>query len=194
MKKIIARAADDVTAWDQHGCLSPHVIYVERGAMPPEQFAEMLADELAKREESEPRGAISTEAAAGIASRRAIYEVRAAHSPETMIWKSKDSTAWTVVCEAEARFGLSCLNRFIYVKPVLDLNEALRGADAVRDHTSTVGLAAQEHEMETLAKQFARGGATRLCPLGQMQNPPLTWRHDGRLLLGDLVRWTDWEQ
>ena len=82
----------------------------------------------------------------------------------------------------------------IYVKPVLDVNEALRGADAVRDHTSTVGLAAQEHELETLAKQFARWGATRLCPLGQMQNPPLAWRHDGRGLFGDLVRWTDWEQ
>jgi hypothetical protein len=26
-----------------------------------------------------------------------------------------------------------------------------------------------------------------------MQNPPLTWRHDGRPSLGDLVRWTDLE-
>jgi len=26
-----------------------------------------------------------------------------------------------------------------------------------------------------------------------MQNPPLTWRHDGRPALGDLVMWTDVE-
>jgi hypothetical protein len=26
-----------------------------------------------------------------------------------------------------------------------------------------------------------------------MQNPPLTWRHDGRPALGDLVTWTDME-
>ena len=195
-KKIVAAAAADVVAWDQLGCLSPHVFYVEdSGVGYALQFAEQLAAELARREEAEPRGKISTEDAAHIAARRAIYEVRAAHSPETTRhWCSPGSTAWTVVYEADARFALSCLNRFIYVKPVLDVAEALRGADAVRDHTSTVGLAAQEHELEGLAKQFARWGATRLCPLGQMQNPPLAWRHDGRALLGDLVRWTDWEQ
>jgi hypothetical protein len=195
-RKVVAAAAADVIAWDQLGCLSPHVFYVEDNATGLAlQFAEQLADELARREAAEPRGQISTETAAHIAARRAIYEVRAAHAPDqTRHWCSRDSTAWTVVYEAEARFALSCLNRFIYVKPVLDVAEALRGADPVRDHTSTVGLAAQEHELESLAKQFARWGATRLCPLGQMQNPPLTWRHDGRLLLGDLVRWTDWEQ
>jgi hypothetical protein len=26
-----------------------------------------------------------------------------------------------------------------------------------------------------------------------MQNPPLTWRHDGRPALGDLLTWTDCE-
>lgn len=195
-RKVVAAAAADVIAWDQLGCLSPHVFYVEDNATGLAlQFAEQLADELARREAAEPRGQISTETAAHIAARRAIYEVRAAHAPDqTRHWCSRDSTAWTVVYEAEARFALSCLNRFIYVKPVLDVAEALRGADPVRDHTSTVGLAAQEHELESLAKQFARWGATRLCPLGQMQNPPLTWRHDGRALLGNLVRWTDWEQ
>ena len=195
-KKIVAAAATDVVAWDQLGCLSPHVFYVEDNATGLAlQFAEQLADELARREAAEPRGKVSTETAAHIAARRAIYEVRAAHAPDqTRHWCSRDSTAWTVVYEAEPRFALSCLNRFIYVKPVLDVAEALRGADPVRDHTSTVGLAAQEHELEGLAKQFARWGATRLCPLGQMQNPPLTWRHDGRPLMSDLVRWTDWEQ
>jgi hypothetical protein len=43
-------------------------------------------------------------------------------------------------------------------------------------------------------KQMARWGVTRVCPLGRMQIPPLTWRHDGRLTLGELVRWCDWER
>jgi hypothetical protein len=30
-KRIVAAAADDVVAWDQLGCLSPHVFYVQRG-------------------------------------------------------------------------------------------------------------------------------------------------------------------
>src|SRR4029077_4758974 len=108
-KKVVARAATDVVAWNQLGCLSPHVIYVENGGgVIPEQFAEMLGDELARRESTEPRGDLPVETAATIASRRGLYQVRAAHSPDTRFWQSKESTAWTVVYEADPRFQLSC--------------------------------------------------------------------------------------
>jgi hypothetical protein len=195
-QRIIARAADDVVAWNQLGCLSPHVIYVQTGGeVSPEKFAERLADELERREQTEPRGELPGEHAATIASRRGIYEVRAAHAPETtQHWCSKNSTAWTVVYETDARFQLSCLNRFIYVKPVRDLAEALQQAEVVRGQVSTVGLGVPEHKLEELAGQLAQWGVTRVCPLGRMQNPPLTWRHDGRPALGDLVTWTDLEQ
>jgi hypothetical protein len=195
LRRVVQRATDDVAAWNQLGCLSPHVLYVQDGGpVTPEKFAELLAEELAQREQTEPRGDLPAASAATIASRRAIYELRAAHSPDTRHWCSLGSTAWTVVYEAEPRFQLSCLNRFIYVKGIKDLTEALRQADAVRGQVSTVGLAASEHESATLAEQLARWGATRVCPLGQMQAPPLLWRHDGRPALGDLVTWTDWER
>ena len=84
LRRVAARVADDVVAWNQLGCLSPHVIYVQPGGeVSPEQFAELLADELERREQTEPRGELAAEHAAAIASRRGIYEVRAAHSPET---------------------------------------------------------------------------------------------------------------
>ena len=194
-KKIVARAADDVVAWNQLGCLSPHVIYVQLGGeVAPERFAELLADELERREKIEPRGGLPPEHAATIAARRGFYEVRTAHSPETTRhWCSKESTAWTVVYEADAHFQMSCLNRFIYVKAVADLTAALQGADDIRGKVSTVGIAVPEEKAPEIATQLARWGATRICPLGQMQNPPLTWRHDGRPALGDLVTWADWE-
>ncbi|MEY4387947.1 MAG: hypothetical protein RLY20_3230, partial [Verrucomicrobiota bacterium] len=194
LPRVIQRAAADVVAWNQLGCLSPHVIYVEQGGEANgEKFAELLAAELIERERMEPRGDISTESAAGIAARRGIYEVRAAHSPETRQWCSEGSTAWTVVFEADTRFQLSCLNRFVYVKPVANLQEALHGADAIRERVSTVGVAVPEHMMGEVATKLARWGATRVCPLGRMQEPPLGWRHDGRPALADLVTWTDLE-
>jgi len=194
-KKIVARAAADVVAWDQLGCLSPHVIYVEHGGgTAAEQFAEMLAEELERCETTQPRGRLPVETAAVIAAKRDFYSVRAIHSPAaTRLWSSKDSTAWTVVYEADARFQVSCLNRFIYVKGITDVTEALHNADAVRGKVSTVGIAAPEEKSLELAAHFGRWGVTRVCPLGQMQNPPLTWRHDGRPTIGDLARWTDWE-
>jgi hypothetical protein len=202
-KKTVARAAADVVAWNQLGCLSPHVIYVEHGGgVAAENFAEMLAEELARREETEPRGEVAPETAATIAARRAFYEVRAAHSPDTRFedysvtrfWRSENSTAWTVVYEEDARFQLSCLNRFIYVKGVTDLTKALESADSVYRKVSTVGVAASEEKMQEVARKLGVWGVTRVCPLGQMQNPPLTWRHDGRPAFGDLVTWVDFEK
>jgi hypothetical protein len=194
-KKIATRAAMDVIAWDQQGCLSPHVIYVEHGGeLTGELFAKMIAEEMARLESEQPRGALPAETAAVIASKRAFYEIRAAHSPDTLMWHSENSTAWTVIYESDPRFQLSCLNRFIYVKGVANLTEALQGADSVIGKVSTVGLAATEDRAQHFATQLARWGVTRVCPLGKMQNPPLLWRHDGRPALGDLVTWADWEQ
>jgi len=191
---VAASAAADVAAWDQQGCLSPHVIYVEQGGrMAPEQFADLLARELAARESVEPRGELSATAAAAIASRRSIYELRAAHSPDTRLWCSPGSTAWTVVYEADPRFQISCLNRFIYVKPVTSLAAALESADSVRTRVSTVGVAVPDARTKETFATLARWGVPRVCRLGQMQNPPLTWRHDGRPALGELITWADYE-
>jgi len=134
------------------------------------------------------------EDAAAIAIRRSFYQVRAAHSSETKLWCSEGSTAWTVVYEGDPLFQVSCLNRFIYVKGVSGLGQVLRGADGIRGKVSTVGLAATEDQAYEIATELARWGVARVCPLGEMQHPPLTWRHDGRPSLGDLVTWTDWEQ
>ena len=77
------------------------------------------------------------------------------------------------------------------MKGVAHLAEALKNAGTVQGQVSTVGLAASGNKAREFATELARWGVTRVCPLGQMQNPPLTWRHDGRPALGDLVTWTD---
>lgn len=213
-RKVAEKAAADVSAWNQLGCLSPHVFYVEdRGAVSAEAFAELLATALAEREAAEPRGELPVAEATQINDRRYLHELRAARhlmqrgeavtvprgaffeppAAGTRLWTSEGSTAWTVVYEEDARFHPSCLNRFAYVKPVRDLAEALRLADPVRGQVSTVGVGALESKMPELAVELAAWGVTRVCPLGRMQEPPVTWRHDGRPVLGELVTWTDLE-
>lgn len=189
-----ARAAEDVVAWNQQGCLSPHVFYVESGATTtPEQFAALLAAELQHRETSRPRGEITLQESSVISLKRDFYRVRMTAACETRLWQSEESTAWTVVFEGHPLFQTSCLNRFVYVKPVANVEEALRAADAVRGQVSTVGVAAGPGPTATLAATLARWGVTRVCPLGRMQRPPLTWRQDGRPTLGDLIQWTHWD-
>jgi hypothetical protein len=200
--KVAALAASDVAAWDQLGYLAPHVVYVQDGgAVTPEAFAELLAQQLQELEQSQPVGKVPAEVSAAIASRRSIYELRAAHArtagpdyPAPRLWTSDHSTAWTVVFEGDPRFQHSCLHRFIYVKAVADLTQALQGADAVRGKVATVGVSAPPEALPRLALELARWGVIRVCSLGQMQRPSLACRQDGRPALGDLVSWTDWEQ
>lgn len=192
---LARRFAEDIVMWDQAGCLSPQVIYVEESReLVAEQLGELLAGELERRRAEQPVGPIPPETAAAVASRRDLYAVRAAHSGDTRLWHSPDSTAWTVVYEADARFQSACGPRWIYVKPVRGVAEALQGCDAVRGRVSTVGLAAPAPRRVELAETLARWGVPRICPPGRMQAPPLTWQHDGRPALGELVTWTDWEE
>ena len=80
-RKAAEKAAHDVTAWNQLGCLSPHVFYVEdSGAVSPEAFGELLAEALAACEAKDPRGPLPSESAAQIAGTRSLYEVREARS------------------------------------------------------------------------------------------------------------------
>ena len=88
---VAKRAAADVVAWNQCGCLSPHVIYVEDGAtVSREAFADMLALELKALEATHPRGPLGVSEAADIARRRSFYEVRAAHLPTPKCGQAKN--------------------------------------------------------------------------------------------------------
>jgi hypothetical protein len=193
-EEMAARAANDIIAWDQFGCLSPHVVYVETGGGPsPEGFAEMLARELEKCERTSPRGAVSPAESAAIAVRRSVYEVRAANSFQTRLWRSEGSTAWTVVFEADAQFQVSCLSRFVYVKSSSGLDDTLHQIEPFRGQISTVGVAAPRTRLIEVGRRLGHWGVSRVCPVGKMQKPSLCWRHDGRPVLADLVTWCDLE-
>jgi hypothetical protein len=210
-KRLVRAMADDITAWTQLGCLSPHAYYVEEEASgSAEALAEELAAELERREATEPRGTIGVAESALIQSRRGIFELRAAamaslternlnrslffDPPATVrLWASTESTAWTVVLNHDARFQPSCLHRFIELKPVRNWGEVLRFAEPFRQQLSTVAVAAPDDRLPEMARQLAHWGVSRICPIGRMQEPPAAWRHDGRPALGDLVTWTDLE-
>lgn len=208
--RLLRDAARDVAAWDQLGCLSPHVYYVEGGgAMDSEGFAAGLATELERIETSHPRGEIPVEEASEIVARRSVYEMRTTTDPivervrvesvfleaprKVQLWRSENSTAWTVVHDTVPLFEMSCLNRFIQVKPMDEFSSLFRYIEPVRDRISTVGLGAVNPRYLECAHALARWGVPRVCPIGRMQDPAFTWRHDGRPALGDLVRWTDLE-
>jgi len=184
-------AALDASTFDQQGCVSPHVFYVEEGGdVGPREWAGLLAREMEAVERELPRGPLAPEESSAIQQLRAHAEF----SEGAELHASGDGTAWTVVFEPDPAFEASCLNRVVRVKPVRDAAEV---ATLVAEHAhrlQTVGVSASPERAEELAMAFGRLGASRVTPLGKMAWPPPWWHHDGHPPLRDLVRWCDLEK
>ncbi len=188
----VDRAAYDVVKYDQQGCLSPHLFYVESGGeSSPRQFAEALSARLGDLESIVPRGRLTLEEGASIAAVRQRQEVRELAGEPVALFE----TAGAAVLYDEApSFQASCLNRTIYVKPVADIVlDVPVLADAVRRYLQTCGVAADDDRRRALAESLGRLGLDRVCPLGRMGDVAPTWHHDGRFNLLDLLHWTDLE-
>ena len=181
----VRMAAADVARFNQKGCLSPHDIYVAGDA---KGYAARLSQALAEYEQIDPRGEITTLEAAEIADVRANYRFRSANDPRVALWESENSTAWTVVYEKDPWFASSCLNRVVFVKPLPpDLTEALGPALL---WVAAIGIWPVTPEN---ASKAALLHPSRICALGEMQNPPFSWHQEGRQTLAPLVRWVDFE-
>lgn len=184
--EIIARAARDISLFDQHGCLSPHCLYVAGAPSIARSVAENLAAEMERYRERDPRGPLPPESLAAIADLRSAYDYRAANDPRVALWCSHDSTAWTVIFEEDPQFAVSPLGRTVFVKPLPE-NLAPHLA-LVRPHLGSVAIWPMrspylEHATAT--------GAHRVCELGRAQEPSLHWHQDGMETLAPLVTWVD---
>lgn len=192
--EIAAAAALEVATFDQHGCVSPHLFYVERGgAVTPERWAELVAESLSRLAADLPRGTLSPGESTAIRQLRGATEFAQISGSGVRLHASSGGTAWTVIFDPDPRFNASCLNRVVRVKPVDDLAEVAAHVASIRPFLQTVGLAGPAERTTPLATRLAIGGATRIAPIGQMAWPPPTWHHDGRPPLRDLVRWSEWD-
>jgi len=192
---LAERVAHDVSLFDQQGCVSPHVVYVEGGGgVPPEVFAEELAAAMAAFERRMPRGRLTTEEGAAIRQARAEAELRELRGDRVRLLVSPAGTAWTVIYEEDAAFVPSCLNRVVRVKPLANLGDLPALLRPVSRYLQTVGAAMSPERRNRLADLLAPLGVCRVCSVGGMPHPPLHWHHDGGFNLLPLLKWTAIEE
>ncbi len=190
VEAIAHSAAYDVAVYDQQGCLSPQLIYVEEGgAVTPKEFAAVLATGLAHWQTALPRGPVPAEVSTALRRVRDETEWRALAGKEVILYASPQGTDWTVVYEADPTFVQSPLYRTIRVKPLRHLAQLGELLEAWRPYLEAVGVTAGPERLASLAETLGALGVSLVCPIGAMQHPPLSWRHGGRPRIGDLVRW-----
>jgi len=192
--RLAREAARDVALFDQQGCVSPHLYYVEDGGdVDAEAWSRLLAEALAREEERIPRGLLEPGESARIRELRTEAEFGDISGRGGRVHASAEGTAWTVLLDPDPSFAASCLNRVVRVKPVSSM-EALRDlVTPLRQLLQTVGVATSSERRQEIAGWLGRMGASRIVPFGSMAWPPAPWHHDGRPPLADMLRWCDLE-
>jgi len=192
-RRRAVEAAEAVSAYDQRGCVSPHLIWVEEGAATsPMEWAGYLAEALEACEEKLPAGPLEPEVAARIQQVRGEAELLSAGVEGARLWSGRGA-AWTVFFEPEPRFESGCTGRFVRVQPVEDLEELPRLLRRRTEVLQSVGLEAGDTRREALAGELARIGVSRITTLERQPWPRPWWTHDGHGPLRSLVRWSTLE-
>ncbi|GEQ75583.1 acyl-CoA reductase [Comamonas testosteroni] len=185
-------AAWDVMRYDQQGCYSPHVFYVQRGApVSPRAFADYLAAELANLQRRFARRELDLEEAAALAR----WQQNMEWGGEAHQLLGPVDAPWSVAYSEDLQpLAPTALYRTIAVVAVDRLDAMLPVVTAQRDYLQTAGIAAGPEELYRLAGLLGAAGVTRISAIGSMSMPEAGWHHDGRFNLLDLVRMTEIEQ
>jgi hypothetical protein len=184
-------AARSVALFDQRGCVSPHVFFVEEGGeLAPKEWAAQVARALEELERELPSGQVSLEEGVSIQQLRGTLEI-AEGLGEGEVHHGGDAAPWTVAFLPSGVVEPSCLNRNIRVIPVETLDHAIQALKPWAPYLQTVGVAGLSVVAPRIMEDLARLGVSRIVGLPEMPWPVSWWHHDGSGPLQDLVRWTD---
>jgi hypothetical protein len=182
-----ARAcARDVLTYDQLGCLSPQAIYVAAGT-----DIAALGEKLSRALEVEWRAQKQMPARPLSVAARIVEARDVAFARGHRVWlPPARHLGWTIIHDPDSTFAPSPLHGVIILRTCAEsrIKDALA---SVAGKISTVGVTGQMSSR--LESTFLSLGVSRFCPAGRMQFPPLTWHHDGRQTLAELVTWVDAE-
>jgi hypothetical protein len=193
-RRVARDAALAVATFDQRGCVSPHVIWVEEGGgTSPAEWAGLLAGALEELETELPSGPLAPEVASEIQQLRGAAEMRGAEGRGDRVFAGAGAS-WTVLYEEDPAFAPSCLGRTVRVKPVGALDEAPGLLAPFREVLQSAALEGEGGRRGALGEALARAGVTRITTFRDQPWPPAWWRHDGRGPLEVLVRQVSLEE
>jgi hypothetical protein len=157
--------ARDVVAFDQRGCLSPRIVFVEGDAPRGEAFARALHEALAAWEQHVPRGSLTPDE---LARARRWIDGATVAGPT---WASQDHAV--ALFDWRSPFALPPPGRHVHVGAVGSPDEARRALASLGRSLVAVG---------TDDARAIAGAAplARVAAVGRMQRPPLDGPVDRR--------------
>lgn len=196
--------ARDTCAYDQAGCVSPRLVYVlgDRGGSsepareeapshPVVALIERLATALS--EEVGRLGEVFTTDEEAVDIRAARARLQFGTEGGGRAWGPED-LGWTILHRAVPGAYSEPLPRVLWVYELTAVEELREMRSVLEGRLQALGVAGVADDVRRRAEELAvELGVSRVTPPGAMAWPPADWRHDGRMQLMPLLRWTDFE-
>ena len=175
--------ARDVVLFEQLGCLSlHHVFVVSPDGAAARDLAERMSEALERLAVSMPPARIPFRDAAEIRGVRERARWRAIAGEPVELFEGR-GLEWTVVFETKAdSFKVSPGFRTVHVTAARDLAQFRECIGNMSGRIEAMAVAGDKCEIEARAL-----GMPYVCAPGEMQSPPLDWRHGGGEFLDLMV-------
>ena len=173
LRKTAKACAKDAWLYDQRGCLSPQIYFVQGAA---EEFARELYQELMKLNrrfgpvhrpyevQIGRRLSLDQLLTESLSPNRLSWFGHPLHSDQPIVYQLKDS-----------KFRYPTLGQVVGVKAFQNPKNIRRELSLVLKYLHCVSFAGSQKDQMQLEKIFRRSRVIRMCPVGHMQNPPLGW-------------------
>lgn len=159
----LEKLAWDMLSYDQRGCLSPRVTFVQQGGqLQPAECAKLFASKiLSKYALKLPRGCLFSGEAAAILQARSVYRFRG------QVYEGSD---WTVCFDEKLSWPEESLPRFMPFKSFISLQELKPLLKSMDNNLLSIGYSGNESYLKSIVSQ-----PIKLFPLGKMQQQLLCW-------------------
>jgi hypothetical protein len=181
LEKYIRRFSNDVVAFEQSACSSPHVFFVESADQEKfDKIIELFKRELERLKTILPKETISQVTSTQIINKRSEYAL----SEDKKVYCSKEND-WTILVDKNLMLEEPIQSRTIWIKPVNNLLDVI---NIITRKIQTIGCAiANEEKFYEFVDLASFKGVARCVAPGQMNIYDSPW--DGVYLLQRLVNW-----
>lgn len=186
----IQKLAEDIVLYEGLGCLSPQLVLVEGPAAESERLAHQLGVEFDRLKVLWPREGRGVRLES--LRRQFISDAELAESfdPSCGLLRGQED-CWAIRLDPQARIIPGPGMRCVTIVPVSNLDVA---AELLFDSELplagvSIGIDPDNEIFKALQEDATEAGATLVCAIGSMQEPPIWWQQDGIRRLADLLSW-----
>ena len=180
LRDHLRRSVMDVVAFDQSGCSSPHVFFVEEGGISLSEFGKILSCCFEEISQKYPKQGVDSATATTILNARARYYL----DPHREIIASS-GTDWTILMDRSVTLEEPVMHRTVFLKEVDSLEQLI---PLISKRVQTIGLGIKNEEKKRrFCLEAGYRGVDRFVSPGLMNNFDAPW--DGLMTINHLVRW-----